>query len=154
MDQLQTLLDERDIRDLVARYADAVIRRDKDAWGDTWAADGRWKLPGARLVEGREAIVELWLGAMARFKFVAQIIHQGLVRMDGDEAFGRFTLTEHLQFADGGGMFNVGVYQDRYVNTADGWRFAERHYTALYNDQGSGDMTGAVVDYPELKFQV
>ena len=80
------LQDDADIRDLVYRYADAVCRRDQEAWSGTWAEDGVWQLPGAPRMEGREAIVGLWAGAMAGFPFVAQIVHYGLVDIDGDTA--------------------------------------------------------------------
>jgi ketosteroid isomerase-like protein len=43
--------DELAIRALVARYADAVCRRDPDAWAATWAEDCKWDLGGGpRLV--------------------------------------------------------------------------------------------------------
>ena len=113
------LEDESAIRDLVYRYADAVCRRDQEAWGATWAEDGVWQLPGAPRTEGREAIVGLWANAMAGFPFVVQLISYGTLDVDGDRASGRWYLTEHLQFADGGGMFNVGCYQDRYVKRDD-----------------------------------
>ncbi|MEZ5558993.1 MAG: nuclear transport factor 2 family protein [Pseudomonadales bacterium] len=144
--------DRREIRDLVARYADAVCRRDQAAWADTWAEDGLWQLPSAPETRGRDNIVALWAGAMAGFPFVAQLVHNGTVEVDGDSATGRWYLTEHLKFAQGGGMFNIGVYQDRYVKTAAGWKFAERHYSVLYNDKGTGDMSGDVNPFPALKW--
>ncbi|MCZ6617794.1 MAG: hypothetical protein O7E57_06640 [Gammaproteobacteria bacterium] len=46
----------------------------------------------------------------------------------------------------------IGVYQDKYTRTADGWKFAQRHYAVLYNDGGSGNMSGEPAAYPELKW--
>jgi len=138
------------IRDLVYRYADAVCRRDEAAWGATWAADGVWQLPGAPRMEGREAIVGLWVNAMSGFPFVAQTVNYGILEIDDDTASGRWYLTENLKFADGGGMFNIGCYQDRYVKQDGRWLFAERHYAVLYNDEGKGDMTGTVNEFPPL----
>ena len=144
------LEDDHAIRDLVHRYADAVCRRDQDAWAATWAEDGIWQLPSAPRMEGRDAIVELWANAMAGFPFVVQLINFGVLDIQGETATGRLDLTENLKFADGNGMYNVGVYQDRYKKTADGWKFAERHYTVLYNDEGKGDMTGTANPFPDL----
>ena len=144
------LQDDQAIRDLVCRYADAVCRRDQDAWGATWAEDGVWQLPGAPRMEGREAIVGLWTNAMSGFPFVVQLINYGVLDIDGDRASGRWYLTENLQFADGGGMYNVGCYQDKYVRREGQWLFAERHYTVLYNDEGKGDMTGTAQPFPAL----
>ncbi len=142
--------DDLAIRDLVYRYADAVCRRDEAAWGATWAEDGVWQLPSAPRMEGRDAIVGLWVNAMGGFPFVAQIVHNGTLEIDGDRATGRWYLTEHLKFADGNGMFNIGCYQDRYVKRNEQWLFAERHYAVLYNDEGKGDMTGLVNPFPAL----
>ena len=146
------MTDEQQIRDLVATYADAVCRRDPDDWGSTWAEDGLWQLPGAPEARGREAIVQFWLGAMGRFPFVAQLVQNGTVHVDGDGATGRWYITEHLKFEGGGGMFNIGVYQDRYVKTSTGWKFAERHYAVLYNDGGAGDMSGDAQPFPPLQW--
>ena len=127
--------DKLEINELVARYADAVCRRDQSAWADTWAEDGLWQLPGAPETRGRDNIVALWANAMAGFPFVAQLINNGTVDVEGDTASGRWYLTEHLKLPDGDIMFNIGVYQDSYVKTAGGWKFSERHYTVLYSDK-------------------
>ena len=44
---------ELEIRGLVARYADAVSRRDEKAFAATFAIDGEWQLLG-KVAEGRE----------------------------------------------------------------------------------------------------
>ena len=142
--------DEATIRGLVSSYADAVCRRDKDAWAANWADDCVWELPGVGETRGKDAVVALWVAAMSRFPFVAQLVLNGLVRVDGDRAEGRWYLNEHVKFADGGGMFNVGVYQDRYVRERGRWLFAARHYTVLYNDKGAGDMSGDAAPFPPL----
>lgn len=142
--------DEQEIRNLVASYADAVCRRDQNDWSATWAEDGLWQLPGAPETKGRDNIVLLWLGAMAGFPFVAQLIQNGTVEVAGDTGTGRWYITEILKFADGKGMFNIGVYQDRYKRTSDGWKFAERHYAVLYNDGDGGK--GTTSPYPALKW--
>ena len=144
--------DVQEIHDLVARYADAVCRRHQEDWAATWAEDGLWQLPGAPETRGRDNIVALWAGAMQNFPFVVQLINNGTVRVEGDEATGRFYISEHMTVAGGGGRSTVGVYQDRYVRTDQGWRFAERHYSILYAG-GDADMTGDVLPYPDLKWQ-
>ncbi len=142
--------DDLAIRDLVYRYADAVCRRDKEAWAATWAEDAVWQLPNAPLMSGRDAIVELWVNAMAGFPFVVQLVNFGVLDISGDTASGRWYLTENLQFPNGNGMYNVGVYQDKYIRTPQGWQFSSRHYAVLYNDEGKGDMSGSASAFPEL----
>jgi uncharacterized protein (TIGR02246 family) len=142
--------DDLAIRDLVYRYADAVCRRDQEAWAATWAEDGIWQLPRAPRMEGRDAIVGLWATAMGGFPFVVQIVHHGLVDIDGDRATGRWYLSEHMKTSADDGRYNVGCYQDRYVKRDGRWLFAERHYAILYDDEGKGDMTGTANPFPPL----
>ena len=150
MSQAGRIEDELAIRDLVYRYADAVCRRDEQAWAATWAEDAVWQLPGAPRMEGREAIVGLWVQAMSGFPFVVQLINSGVLQISDDRASGRWYITENLKFADGNGMYNVGCYQDRYVKRDGNWLFSERHYAVLYNDEGKGDMSGTASPFPEL----
>ena len=141
---MAALEDEQSIHRLVSRYADAVNRRDEDAWRATWADDGVWYLPGRDAAEGVDNVVAQWAGAMARIEWVVQLIYNGVVDVDGDSATGTWYLCEHLRFGADAGMFNIGCYQDRYVKVNGDWRFAERHYTVLYND-GSGSVATAGV---------
>jgi ketosteroid isomerase-like protein len=136
--------DELAIRNLVAAYADGVNRRDEGVWAGTWADDATWELMG-NPISGKEAIVATWGGAMGSFEFVAQLIYQGTVEINGDSATGRWYLAEHLRpkGADNG-MFNIGSYADEYVKEDGQWRFSKRSYHVLYNDEGKGDMSGTV----------
>lgn len=148
--------DKEEIRSLVEKYADAVCRRDKDDWSSTWCNNSVWNLGSIPPVEGKEAIVNLWVQAMGGFPFVAQLIQNGTVEVNGNEANGRWYITEHLQFpekdedGDQTGMFNIGVYQDKYIKENGEWLFSERHYGVIYNDGTKKRMAGIVSPYPEL----
>jgi len=122
--------DQIAIRALIDSYTDAVFRRDADAWGATWAQDALWNLAGTH-VRGRDAIVGLWVQAMAGFPFVAFFAQVGSIIVDGDQATGRVYTHEYLELADGSISRPVGQYLDVYARTADGWRFAERHFSIL-----------------------
>ena len=138
--------DELEIRQLVAAYADAVNRRDQDLWASTWAEKCQWTLPGAGTFSGKEAVVGLWVGAMGGFAFVAQLVYQGTIDIDGDTATGRWYLCEHLRpSGSDDGMFNIGTYKDEYIKEAGNWRFASRDYQVMYNDEGKGNMSGMVI---------
>ena len=112
--------DKEEIRNLVEKYADAVCRRDETDWSSTWHDNAIWNLGSIPPVEGRDAIVALWVQAMTGFPFVAQLIQNGTVEVNGDRATGRWYITEHLQFPEKDtegnptGLFNIGVYQDKY----------------------------------------
>lgn len=122
--------DEAAIRALIDRYSDAVFRRDAADWGDCWAEDARWTLMGTE-VAGRAAIVGLWSQAMAGFKFVAFFAQPGVIAVIGDSATGRVWTHEVLEAADGTVSRPIGRYDDDYVRTAGGWRFAARRYEML-----------------------
>lgn len=140
--------DELAIRHLVSVYADAVNRRDEALWSSTWAEDGVWDLMG-NPVAGRETIVSTWKSAMAGFSFVVQLVYQGTVHIDGDQATGRWYLAEHLRPVDSdAGLFNIGSYLDVYTRQDGSWTFKRRGYQVLYNDEGKGDMSGMVLPFP------
>ncbi len=118
------------IRALIDRYADAVFRRDATDWGDCWAEDAHWSLMGTEVV-GRAAIVGLWTQAMSSFKFVAFFAQPGVITVDGDRATGRVWTHEVLEAADGTVTRPIGRYNDAYLRTPGGWRFASRRYEML-----------------------
>jgi ketosteroid isomerase-like protein len=124
--------DELAIRALVARYADAVCRRDPDAWVATWAEDCRWDLGGGRVVSGRAETLNLWRTAIAKYDWVGQVVTSGLVEVEGDQARGWWYLIEFNQRAQGDGTLHLGHYDDEYVRTPGGWQFASRTMHMLY----------------------
>jgi uncharacterized protein (TIGR02246 family) len=142
---LRNLGDELAIRDLVARYSDAVNRRDETAWAATWAEDGRWYL-GAQASEGREKIVTTWRTLMGLFEFVAQLPAHGIIEVDGDEATGRWTIQEIGRPKGGPGSSTIALYDDLYRRDAGDWRIVERRFQVLYT--GPPDLSGQVFPYP------
>ena len=136
---MPTSLDELAIRDLVARYIDAVNRYHKDDWAATWSDSATWNLMGME-VSGRKAIVELWTNAMAGFEFAIMMLNSGTVTVDGETATGRWYLTEHLKTVEGDTNITLGVYDDEYRREDGAWLFARRSYQIIY--QGPPDLSG------------
>ena len=131
--------DELAIRQLAARYIDAVNRRDEGDWTATWSRDGVWNLMGMQ-VSGRDAVVATWKGAMGTFRWVVMMLGSGTIELDGDTASGRWYLTEHLVGQDGNASMVLGVYDDRYRREEGAWVFSERRYQMLY--RGTVEMAG------------
>ena len=131
--------DERAIERLIARYADAVNRRDAKDWAALWTEDGVWKAFGHDFV-GREQVLATWQGAMKSFRFVFHVIHSGVVEVQGDVAHGRWTISEQLQTASGDAAVLLALYHDDYRREPDGWRFARRELDVRY--QGPPDLSG------------
>lgn len=63
-----------------------------------------------------------------------QNTHPGAIRLDGDTASGRASLSEVIRLRDGSSHLNYGIYHDRCRRTPDGWRFTERVYEIRYLD--------------------
>ena len=122
--------DQMAIRTLHDSYGDAVFRRDADQWGGNWAEDGLWHLMGTD-VKGRDAIVGLWVGAMAGFTFVAFFSQVGAIEITGDRATGRVFTHEVLETSDGTISRPVGRYDDEYVRHGGRWLFQSRRYSLL-----------------------
>ena len=141
----QELRDELEIRNLVARYSDAVGRRDEKTWGATWATDGVWKV-GPITATGRGEIVATWTRLMDTFRFVTQHPTSGVVEISGGDATGRWQVLELGWPASGDPTSTIGVYEDRYHRTDEGWRFASRAFHIVY--MGAPDLTGHLLGDP------
>lgn len=143
--ELRRVADELAIRGLVARYADAVARYDEADWIATWCEDGRWIVFG-RPSEGRAKLLETWHHLMGMFDFVVQFAHQAVLEIDGDEATGRWTMSELGTPKQGEPSLMLAVYLDRYRRVDGRWRFAERRFEVLY--MGPPDLSGKTFPYP------
>ena len=142
---VESIGDELAIRDLVARYADAVARGDAEAWAATWAEDGEWHIFG-QPTRGRDAVVALWKTLMGTLSFVLQVPSSGIIRIDGARGTGRWHVTEHGKRVDGAATLTLGTYQDEYCRVGDGWRFRVRRFDALY--LGPPDLSARALPRP------
>ncbi len=138
--------DELAIRSLVARYSDAVARRDAADWAATWAPDGEWQIMG-RAVQGREEVTALWSKLIGGLSFVLQLANGGLIELDGDRATGRWYITEHGKLEDGSALLTLGVYHDEYARGPEGWCFQRRRFDVLH--MGPPDLSGQIVPFPK-----
>ena len=110
------------IQRVVADYADAVCRRDEEAWAATWAADCRWELTGGRTAVGRDATVTLWRDAVSRYPWVSQVVTGCLVDLDdsaGTASSGTYILELNRRLA-GSGALHLGHYADKFARSTDG----------------------------------
>lgn len=119
-----------EIRALVERYADAVNRRDPEAYADTWTADGVWEIRDNRY-EGREAIMDYWNPLMAGIPWVLQTINNGTVDVEGDTATCRWFHTDFAVLPDGAKRMAIGLYHDTCSRQDGEWRFSHRSYVRM-----------------------
>ena len=139
--------DEAAVRELVARYADAVNRRSAEDWSGTWATDAEWNLAGQAVV-GRDEIVSLWSQLMSGFSWLVQLVYTGTVNVDGDRATARWYLSELSLRKDGSRGLVIGVYHDECRRSDGEWRFAKRRFDVLYT--GPPDLSGQALPFPKL----
>ncbi len=140
------IADELEIRNLVARYSDAVLRSDSEAWLETWAEGGEWELLG-ECSRGREALVARLEALTGGLEFVMQSSGGGIVQVDDAGAWGRWTITEHARTQGGAGLFTMGAYSDEYCQEEGVWRFARRRFSLFY--MGPPDLSGRLMPLPE-----
>lgn len=135
------------IRQLHARFADAVFRKDADAFAGCFALAGEWKIAGMH-IRGREEIrgkFDTLLSPCAR----VQILTGTPVLDIGDDGVtGRLQMTELAKMADGSSALTLGVYFDRYVEEDGRWRFAWRHFGLHY--RGPVDLSAELVPCPDF----
>jgi len=136
---MNDLRDELALRDLMARYVDAVNRHDEQQWIDTWAEDGVWNLLG-NPVAGRDNILALWRQMMATFEFALLLPSSCLFEVNGDAASGHWYLHEHTRDLEGNRTTIVSRYDDTYLRRDGRWYFARRDYLFIYN--GPPDLSG------------
>jgi ketosteroid isomerase-like protein len=122
------------ITDLVARFDDAVNRRDATAFAALWADDAVWEIgePMPMRVEGARHIVDTWTRMIGGTRWLFRGSFAGVVNVDGDVARGRWPCIETGTFADGKGYDNRALYEDRYIKRGGGWRFQHRRYLYLW----------------------
>ena len=130
---------EAGIRQLQARYADAVWRWDFDAFGNCFAEDAEWRVAGFA-VHGRAACVDLLKGLQVNFDRVLFLMQCPMLEVGNGTAIGRTYCTEQNVYKDRRPGFSIGIYYDRFVQQGDVWRYSYHHFQACY--LGPPDMTG------------
>jgi len=136
---MSALEDELALRNLMSRYADAVNRRDAQAWAATWDEDATWNLLGSD-VRGRDNILALWQQMMSGFEFAVMMPASCLFDIRGDQAGGHWYLHEYTRDLEGNGATVLSRYLDSYRKWDGEWLFQSRNYSIIYH--GAPDLSG------------
>jgi ketosteroid isomerase-like protein len=126
-------LDNRAIRNLIARIAQLADTGGADEYTQCFMPDARWDMPGAP----RRGRADIHRGSQAR-RDAGEIgpgtdtwhsVDTVVVDVEGDTAHAR----SHFQFFDQmtttPRLRLVGLYDDRFVRTRDGWLLDHRRIT-------------------------
>jgi len=125
------LIAESAIRQLHARYIDAVWRKDPESFADLFAENAEWKIAGMHM-RGREQIRSEFAKFMRHVERVFMIFGTPIVRVGERGASSRTYVTENNKFADRRTASTIGIYYERFVNEGDRWRFQWRHWNLHY----------------------
>jgi len=126
--------DELAIRALVATYSDAACRMDGAGMASIYAPDGVFELDAERSFQGTELITKVYRRLMEKDRqFVYQMLHSGLVELDGDRAKARHWFTE-LKRHTGEDFYRYGMacFEDEAVRLDIGWRVSRRRVVSRY----------------------
>ncbi len=137
------------IRQLHARYADAVWRKDLDAFGDCFTEDAEWRI-GGRIQRGRSDIVDNLRRLLPNFERVLMTFRTPLLDLGEEEgtATARTYVTENNIFADGRPGCSIGIYYERFVEQEGRWRFKWRLFQTHY--LGPADISGPLFPNPDF----
>jgi hypothetical protein len=129
-------LDHVGISRLLGRYADVVTRRAWPELGDLFEPDATvtvdTQVGDPIELVGAEGVGDFIARSVERFDFFELVPLNLVVEVDGDAATGRAYQVEVRQEQASGRHTNAyGLYTDRYVRGATGWRFATRRYRSL-----------------------
>ncbi len=146
-DMDEFLIADSGIRQLHARFTDAVWRQDATDFSECWASDGEWKIAGMHM-HGRAEIADTCVRMLGRCSNIHLIVGLPILEVNGATAAGRLNMTEFARMNDGSTAMTIGWYHDRYVEQDGRWRFAHRHWSMKY--RGAPDLTGGFVDTPDF----
>lgn len=139
----QFVLADCGIRQLYARFVDAVWRQDADVFSNCFAEDGEWKIAGMNM-RGREEIAAGCNNLLGRCERIHLLVGPPILEVDGNTAIGRLNMTEFAKIKDGTTAMTIGYYHDRYVETGGQWYFQSRHWSMKY--RGTPDLMGVFYD--------
>ena len=134
------------VRQLQARYVDAVWRRDREAFLDCFAEDAEWKI-AARRMRGRGEIALGYDALLAPSERVLMMLGSPVLQVAAGEVSARTPVTELVKLRGGGAVRTIGIYYDRVVDQGDRWRFAWRHFDLFH--YGPPDLSGAFLPSPD-----
>lgn len=141
---LQTIAAELAIRNLVASFANSCNPPNYEAFSNLWVPDGQgapalWTLtePFPLTAAGVDPITDMLSDLLASREFFVQMVHSGVVDVDGDHATGRWIVQEVARGPGATYYNNYAIYEDVMVEIDGVWYFSERHYKYMFLDDSS-----------------
>jgi ketosteroid isomerase-like protein len=131
---LGSIEDRLAIHELASSYADAICRKDVDAWDATWADDAVWAF-GDREIADRDMRRAMLSGILSGIEEISFVCFVGAMSVSGDQAQARVHTREWIQPKGGSLQRAAGKYEDALVKQNGVWRYARRQYTSSNFDK-------------------
>ncbi len=144
MTRIQSI--ESDIRQLHARCADTVWRKDSEGFANCYTADGEWIIAGFHF-RGRAEIARGFLQFLDLNQRVLMHFATPILTVDDTRVCGRTYVTEDIKTLDGRGLKTMGVYHENFARTGEQWLFERREFDTHYF--GPPDFSGSLNDCPD-----
>jgi hypothetical protein len=139
------LVAEAAIRQLHARYIDAVWRKDIEAFAECFTQDAHWEIAGLQ-IRGRAAIGNQLSKLLAASERVLMFVGLPILDVSHATATGRIYITEYIKRLDGSALRTIGVYYDHYIDAGPRWLFQSRQLSLAY--RGAPDLSMPFMDCP------
>lgn len=125
--------DKQDIAEVVVRYSTGIDRRDWDLFRTCFTDDVIAAYDGIATWDSVDAITDFMEASHADMGHTMHRLTNIVISVDGDAATARTYVDAVLMASDGqSGLNPRGIYEDRLVRTADGWRIRHRRYTMVH----------------------
>jgi 3-phenylpropionate/cinnamic acid dioxygenase small subunit len=125
--------DQNAVAELMIRYATSVDARDLDCYATCFSDDVEVSGFSGGAIKGVKPYVE-WVGlALSKYSHTQHMIGNQVVAIDGDTAHMRsYVQAMHVLVAEPDTMIGLwGIYDDRVVRTAKGWKITHHHLERL-----------------------
>ncbi len=135
-----TRLEHREaIKELRAEYCYRIDNREWDRFVALFADDAHLDFGPVGTFDGTEAISDFAEDIVgAEHPFLAHMVHNPVIALDGEEATGRWYFEVPCTFVDGAAGWIQGTYDDEYTYEDDEWKFAsivaDFNYFATYDE--------------------
>lgn len=138
---------EAGIRQLYARYVDAVWRKDHVAFGDCFSEAAEWRISGM-VFRGRAEIAGFIQKVFPKYRFILLNFRTPVLTVKAHAAEARAYVSEQSVLVDGKAYGPIGIYYDRLVLQEDQWRYSWRLFHTSY--AGPPDLSGAFFENPDF----
>lgn len=137
-ERLERLENREAIKELRAQYCYHADAFDWDGFVDLFTEDAHMEFGPVGVFDGHDEIRELGRRIDQEHGFLAHMVHNPIIEIDGETATGRWYFEVPCTFADGSAGWIQGTYWDEYRYVDGEWLFAaitaDFSYFADYDD--------------------